>query len=90
MRASHARAKADPWGRKFVKPVTLRDGRILTALSDAREVMLGLRPAVQGAAYWQYAAELLLEAAESGSRKSVQEARDQLCRALAREELLPR
>jgi hypothetical protein len=53
-------------------------------------VMLGLRPPVQRAAYCQYAAELLLKAAESGSRKSVQEARDQLCRALAREELLPR
>ena len=90
MRASRARAKADPWSREFVSPVTLRDGRILTTLSDARAVMLGLRPAVQGAAYWQFAAELLLNAAESGSRKSIQEARDQLCRALGREELLPR
>jgi hypothetical protein len=90
MKTSRTRAKADPWERKFADPVTLRDGRVLKTLSEAREVMLGLRREVQRHAYWQYAAELLLKAAESGDRKSIQEARDQLSRALGQEELLPR
>jgi hypothetical protein len=31
---SRVRAKADPWDRRFVDPVTLRDGRVIKTVSD--------------------------------------------------------
>ena len=77
------------WARKLGQPVILRDGRRLMTLRDASEVLLGFNDRRQQNAWNQYAAELLLKAAASGARADVQQAREQLCRALAREGLLP-
>jgi hypothetical protein len=76
------------WSRNLGQPVILRDGRRLVTLRDASEVFLGFNDRRQQSPWNQYAAELLLKAAASGTRADVQQAREQLCRALAREGLL--
>lgn len=75
-----------PWSAKFWKPISLRDGRVAT-LADARDFMLALPKVRQGAAHWQYAAELLLVAAESGRRADVDAAGDQFARAATADSL---
>ena len=75
------------WSRKLSPPLVLRDGRVLQALSDAREMILGLPEGQQRAAYWLHAGELLLYAAEN-DRAAVDDARMQLSRALHRDGLI--
>jgi hypothetical protein len=76
------------WSRKFPKPVALKDGRILHTLADAREALLAMNERRQRSLWNQYAAELLLKAAESGKRADIRNAADQMTRALAREAML--
>src|ERR1700689_5554560 len=55
------------WSKKFWKPIVLRDGRELATLADARDLMLALPERHQSRPLWQYAAELLIDAAERSS-----------------------
>jgi hypothetical protein len=57
-----------PWERRFGEPIALPDGRLISTLSDAREVILTVTPAAQRPAAWRYIAELLKEAAASRAR----------------------
>jgi hypothetical protein len=77
-----------PWTRKFPKPIKLKDGRKIANLGQARELMLALPERHQPRPFWQYAAELLIDAAESSNPASVGDAQAQLSRALAAEGLL--
>jgi hypothetical protein len=77
-----------PWTRKFPEPIKLKDGRKIATLGQARELMLALPERHQIRPFWQYAAELLIDAAERGDRASVDDAAAQISRALAAEGLL--
>jgi hypothetical protein len=61
----------------------LQDGRTLATLHDAFAFLDRLPERKQAEPHWQYTAQLLLPAAESGSAADLAAARDQLCRALA-------
>lgn len=73
---------------KTPKPVMLNDGRAVATLADARELMLALPERHQRNAYWQYAGELLLKAADRGEKYAVMDAWAQLTRALKAEGLI--
>jgi hypothetical protein len=76
------------WSKKFWHPIVLKDGRTITTLAEARVFMLALPERHQLRPFWQYAAELLVEAAARGDRGSVDDAAAQLSRALTAEGLL--
>jgi hypothetical protein len=69
-----------PWTRKFAEPITLKDGRTIATLGEAREMMLSVPPNHRQGAVWRYVAELLDEAA--ADRASVAEVEDMLLRGL--------
>jgi hypothetical protein len=75
-----------PWTRKFPEPIKLKDRRKIATLGQARAVMLALPERHQSRPFWQYAAELLIEAAEHNG--NIDDAAAQLSRALAAEGLL--
>jgi hypothetical protein len=54
------------WSRKFAKPIILKDGRTIATLREARELILALPERTQQRPQWQYAGELLLNAADQG------------------------
>ena len=55
-----------PWSAPLSRPLTLRDGKRLATLADARALVLALPAGDQERNAWQRAAELLIEAAENG------------------------
>ena len=57
-------------------------GTELTTLADAARFVGLLRAWRQARPYWDYAAELLLRAAETGKRRDVEAATAQMARAL--------
>jgi len=69
MRAfDHSRSGRPPpqghvWTREFPTSIGLRDGRALTTLGDARDLILGLPERRQANDRWQYASELLMKVA---------------------------
>jgi BarA-like signal transduction histidine kinase len=75
-----------PWTLKFPEPITLKDGRVIETLGQAHALMLALPVRHQVRLHWQYAAELLLEAAEY--KGSVVDAYHQTTRALSADGLL--
>ena len=75
------------WDRKL-KPIALNDGRNIATLADARELLLALPDRQQRNSQWQYAAELLLYAAEHGGPTA--DARNQLNRVLTSAGLIRR
>jgi hypothetical protein len=76
------------WSKKFRNPLTLRDGREIATLADARDLLLALPERHKSRPHLQYAVELLIDAAERGSRASIDDASAQLSRALTAEGLL--
>jgi hypothetical protein len=52
------------WSRKLPVSIRLNDGRTIATLGHARALMLELPVGHQVRPYWQFAAELLLDAAE--------------------------
>lgn len=75
------------WNLTF-KPITLKDGRTIKSLHDARSLMLALPALHQRNPHWQHAGELLLSAAVRKRSDATLEARTQLARALTAEGLL--
>ena len=57
-------AELGNWGHRLPSPVTIRGGKLLNTLADARAHMLDLPKHLQAYAHWQYTAKLLIEAAE--------------------------
>jgi hypothetical protein len=75
-----------PWTDSFWKPIKLNDGRTLTTLGDARELIASLPPMKQAEGHWQDAEELLTRASIAPSAKD--EALAAVVRALRAEGLL--
>jgi hypothetical protein len=75
-----------PWTSLFPEPIILKDGRTIATLGQARNLMLELPVRHQVGPYWQYAAELLLDAA--AHKGSLDDAYHQMTRALTTEGLL--
>jgi hypothetical protein len=77
-----------PWSRKLGTPVTLKDGRTIATLSQARELMLSLPIAHRRGDMWRNTASLLDEAAADNSYAPHIEAEAQFMRSLKIEGLL--
>jgi hypothetical protein len=69
-------------------PVTLRDGRVLRTLGDAAELLTNLHETIQGRAWNQSTAEMLVTAAEAGTDETIESATMQMQRALKRDGLM--
>ena len=76
------------WARKFAKPIALKDGHPIVTLADARAFIHSRPEMIRKHLMWQYAAELLLDAATGGDEQSIHEAHAQLTRALKAERLI--
>jgi len=74
------------WSRKFPSPITLRDGRTIATLAEARDLVLALPALHQRNGHWQYAAIQILKAAADTA--AVGPAQAQLRIALRAEGLL--
>jgi hypothetical protein len=77
-----------PWTDKLKSPITLKDGRAIERLADARAVILSLPDHQQRRPYWEYAGQLLMDAAQGGKREAIEEAYWQLMRALKADRML--
>jgi hypothetical protein len=75
-----------PWDRRFGVPIALLDGRTITTLSDAREVLLTVTPTARRGAVWRYLSTLLIDAA--GDRASMIEVEEVLLRGLNSERMI--
>jgi hypothetical protein len=60
-----------PWTDQFWKPIKLNDGRVLSTLGDARELIATLPALKQADAHWQDADEMLVLASFSRSARDV-------------------
>jgi hypothetical protein len=76
------------WTLKLKAPIDLKDGRTLEKLEDARAVILEMPERQQRRPYWEYAGQLLMDAAHSGKREAIKEAYWQLMRALKADRML--
>jgi hypothetical protein len=77
-----------PWSRQFSTPITLKDGRTIATLGQAREMMFSLPTASRRDATWRSAASLLSEAAVDNTYLKPVDAETQLLVALKVEGLL--
>jgi hypothetical protein len=77
-----------PWSLPLTSPITLRDGRVLVTLGDAAELLTNLHETIQGRAWTQSAAELLMKAAEADTDETIEAATMQMQRALKRDGML--
>jgi len=76
------------WDRKLSRPITLSDGRTLATLRCAAECLIAT---FDGISHWpalEHARDLLMTAAETGKRKDVAAATDQLTVVLEQRKLL--
>jgi hypothetical protein len=77
-----------PWSRKLATPITLKDGRTIATLEEARMPVLSLPTLHRNTVMWQYTAELLKEAAADYTHVPDAEMEMQLRRSLKAEGLL--
>ena len=77
-----------PWTSKLKSPLALKDGRTIETLADARAMILELPEFQQRRPYWEYAAQLLMDAAQGGKRGAIEDAYWQLTRALKADRML--
>jgi hypothetical protein len=75
-----------PWDRRFGVPIALLDGRTITTLSDAREVLLTIAPTARRGAMWRYLSQLFIDAA--AGRASTIEVEEMLLRGLNAERMI--
>ena len=71
-----------PRTSKFKTKLALKDGRTISTLADARAVILSLPEHSQRRPYWEYAAQLLMGAAQAGKREAIEDAYWRLMGAL--------
>jgi hypothetical protein len=62
------------WSRAFAEPLVLADGRVITTLREAGELILGLPERHRANGHWQSAMELLMAAAEDPSAEALDRA----------------
>ena len=75
-----------PWTDSFWKPIKLNDGRVLTTLGDARDLIASLPAMKQAEGDWRVGEELLTRASIAPSAKD--EAQAAVVRALKAEGLI--
>jgi hypothetical protein len=75
-----------PWTDPFWKPIKLKDGRTLTTLEEARELIATLPALKQAEGHWQDAEELLTRASTAPRAKD--DALASMVRALRAEALI--
>jgi hypothetical protein len=75
-----------PWSEPFWKPIKLKDGRLLTTLGDARELIATLPVLKRAESHWRDAEETLSRASVAPSAKD--EALAAVVRALKEDGLL--
>jgi hypothetical protein len=73
------------WSSPLTSPIVLKDGRVLVTLHDAANLFMDMSQDRQAHDWTNYAIELLIKAAESGSEASIENATRQVQRALFRE-----
>jgi hypothetical protein len=76
------------WASRFPKPIVLKDGRMITSLIQARDLIVVIPLHHLRNAYWEYATDLIYDAARSGDDLPVRQAYEQFIRALKAEGLL--
>jgi hypothetical protein len=69
-----------PWSRKLSAPLVLKDGRVISTLGQAREMMLSVPPDVRREPVWRYITEFLDDAA--ADKASVAHVEELLLRGL--------
>ena len=62
------------WSRAFPKALTLANGRVITTLREAGELILGLPDLHRANGHWQGAMELLMAAAEDPAAEALNRA----------------
>jgi hypothetical protein len=76
------------WNRKLPKSLRLNDGRTITTLANARDMLLKLPQDDQAHSHWMSAGELLLQAAYRGRKTPIVDVGAELSRALQRHGLI--
>jgi hypothetical protein len=76
------------WTAKFSRPITLKDGRSISSLIQARDLVALIPAAHLRNAHWEYAADLIYDAARHGDTNTIGQAYEQFLRALKAEGLL--
>ena len=76
------------WSRKLASPITLKDGRTIATLSEAREMMLSIPIDHRRGDMWRYTADLLNQAAADNAYVPHVDAEQQLRQALMSEGLI--
>jgi hypothetical protein len=72
-----------PWSKPLAHELTLKDGRTLRTLHDARDVFAsGVFAGVKHSPPLEHAIDLLIDAAESGKPDDIKAATDQVAIAL--------
>lgn len=77
------------WSRAFPKAFPLANGRVITTLREAGELILGLPDLHRNNGHWQGAMEPLMAAAEDPSAEALDRAARQFSIALRAEGLTP-
>jgi hypothetical protein len=77
-----------PWSRKLKPPIALNDGRTLTTLKEAAELIFALPKSHQSRLYGSMRLSFLKDAAE-GKRAAIAEVGLRLNRTLAQSRMLP-
>jgi hypothetical protein len=76
------------WISKFQRPIVLKDGRRILSLIQARDLIASLPPLHLKNAHWEYATDLVYDAARISDDASINIAHGQLLRALKAERLI--
>jgi len=80
--------QAMKWTYRFPKPIVLEDGRKITSLIQVRDLIVLIPLPHLRNAHWEYATDLIYDAARNGDDIAVSLAYEQLLRALKVEGLL--
>jgi hypothetical protein len=70
-----------PWDRALNQPIVLKDGRAISTLEEARELVRAIPLRYRQGAVWRYVGELMSEAADD--RATVDEFAEMLARGLS-------
>jgi hypothetical protein len=76
------------WTSKFPKPIVLKDGRKIMSLIQARDFIVTLPALHLKNAHWEYATDVVFDAARTGDDVAIATAYEQFLRALTAEGLL--
>lgn len=70
------------WAKEFIEPFTLKNGRRITTLAEARDLIRQLPEPEQNSRQWEYAAGLLWCAAEYAHARALVDVQRQFSKML--------